>query len=369
VSRFVHSTQWPTILSTDTAATQGSGVRGSIIWINYLAAFTSICLAVAGVLSPIGLDERIAEADVVNATFQYAMDSSIFVNGTISRQNYALFRSCGGKYQSKPCPGNVQPLNMNNTNQSLSITPTQSLIPGNISSLFSSGTRKATDLRAGPFDIQYRQFLRLSMNESVPTEYYSTYTYLGPVIMEPTYQLKEGVIIDPKNGGIGFRNHSVPKIPTRAQSAVWTEEILWISPITSCIQTNWTIYMSVNLALSPLTVSTIQMVRNGTSPIPPEPQGDLRLDTRLYAAARAWDYDIMEYYSKPNARNATVDNSNGYPSITLRSGDSASDDPIGILTLVPGLTSYLGFEDEQTPEAFRGNNKLTRFKPLARPCE
>src|SRR5204863_7900143 len=48
-------------------------------------------------------------------------------------------------------------------------------------------------------------------------------------------------IIDVVNGGVGFRNHTVPTNPRMKYGATWTEDLLWIEPVTACVDTNWTI--------------------------------------------------------------------------------------------------------------------------------
>jgi hypothetical protein len=64
---------------------------------------------------------------------------------------------------------------------------------------------------------------------------------LESVVLLDSIVVREGVIIDTVNGGIGFRNHTVPVEPTIRHSATWTEDILWIELMTSCVDTNWTI--------------------------------------------------------------------------------------------------------------------------------
>lgn len=46
----------------------------------------------------------------------------------------------------------------------------------------------------------------------------------------------EGLVVDAKNGGVGFRNHSAP--PLTAYGSTWTEDLLSIQPVPRCVDTN-----------------------------------------------------------------------------------------------------------------------------------
>jgi len=50
----------------------------------------------------------------------------------------------------------------------------------------------------------------------------------------------EGAIVDPNNGGIGFRNHTIPV--GLQLGATWQEDILWIQPETVCTANNYSIH-------------------------------------------------------------------------------------------------------------------------------
>lgn len=59
--------------------------------------------------------------------------------------------------------------------------------------------------------------------------------------------MREGVILDSTTGALGFRNHTVPTRPRINHGATWTEDLLWIEPVTVCVDTNWTIRIRQNL--------------------------------------------------------------------------------------------------------------------------
>jgi hypothetical protein len=54
-------------------------------------------------------------------------------------------------------------------------------------------------------------------------------------------EVGEGVIIDTTTGAIGFCNHMVPTLPRMKHGATRTEHLLWIEPVTVCVDTNWAI--------------------------------------------------------------------------------------------------------------------------------
>lgn len=54
----------------------------------------------------------------------------------------------------------------------------------------------------------------------------------------------EGLVVDAVNGGVGFRNHTVPL--GFKHGATWVEDLLFIEPETSCVDTNLTLNNTVN---------------------------------------------------------------------------------------------------------------------------
>ena len=70
---------------------------------------------------------------------------------------------------------------------------------------------------------------------------------LESVLLDGSIEAREGIILDLVKGGIGFRNHTVPIQPQMRYGSQWTEDILWIEPVTSCVNTNWTLETRVQL--------------------------------------------------------------------------------------------------------------------------
>jgi len=75
--------------------------------------------------------------------------------------------------------------------------------------------------------------------------YYDVGAYrpLVSLLLSSRFQAVEGLVVDMKNGGIGFRNHSAPV--WQPYGSVWTEDLLFIEPETACVDTNLTLDFSV----------------------------------------------------------------------------------------------------------------------------
>jgi hypothetical protein len=65
------------------------------------------------------------------------------------------------------------------------------------------------------------------------------YRNLHTVVLRNSTEAYEGLIVDTINGGVGFRNHTVP--PPTAYGSTWTEDILFVLPETHCVDTNLTL--------------------------------------------------------------------------------------------------------------------------------
>ena len=103
---------------------------------------------------------------------------------------------------------------------------------------FQSGLDSQQQTLTGSFDIAFRQFTVSSTNYTVDNSSYIESSFSNSVsyLLENDIKFVEGLIVDLKNGGIGFRNHSVPK--SLQNGAEWEEEILWWTPEMQCVPTN-----------------------------------------------------------------------------------------------------------------------------------
>ncbi len=285
----------------------------------YISLFSTILLGTAQILSPVGLGEAVLSGHLINATFAYASDPSVFKEATFERDAYALSRSC--YLGSRPCPG-VSPNAYRDAGEILGRV-FATVVPNNITECFGSGTSHSDNLCSGSLDIQFRQFVAETSFTKDGLPYRNVtgyYNYIGHLVLESGYHVREGVIIDAINGGLGFRNHTAPASPQATDGATWEEDLLWMEPLTTCLGTNWTFYSRPQLA--PFTISHQHYVQDQSwfeyedhatkyyQQAPFSAHGTYHFDQRLSDAVAVFDEKIREVYnvSGPQTRiNTTRD--------------------------------------------------------------
>ena len=136
-----------------------------VVVMGWLTLISTPLLAIAGILTPIGLGEAIFLSSSTTAMFVYAKDPSAFGGMADSREQYSSSRTCN--FGKSPCPGVTE----NDTVSILAdlsggekgpLTYYQNYISQDFTDCFSSGSQGS--LIASPFDIQFRQF-EVSSNE------------------------------------------------------------------------------------------------------------------------------------------------------------------------------------------------------------
>ncbi|KAG0637130.1 hypothetical protein HOY80DRAFT_1085539 [Tuber brumale] len=256
VGRTLQASMWPSILAADTAASHG--VRKRVIFITRLSTITVIILAIAGVVTPLGLNEEVRLGPTEPVPFEYLRDTSYFGQGTQSRSGYVFSCVCGEVIMD--CPGTFGGYTIftNGTREYVRRPENGSVdtnIPRNISEIFKSGTSGHGNLISGPFDVQHR-FFRNVKDSDVRKKYNTSISFnrgkahtegvgglLRSVILDDSFLLVEGLIVDAKNGGVGFRNHSAP--PNLQYGRTWEESLLWVEPVSQCVNNNLTIEFTI----------------------------------------------------------------------------------------------------------------------------
>ena len=176
---------------------------------------------------------------------------------------------------------------------------------------------------AGPFDIQSRFYFHVSDPDTNHGEMQRVprYRKITNFIEDDSVKLVEGLIVDARNGGVGFRNHT---IPTRMKyGATSTEDIFFVDSETSCVDLKLTLQYKTPEAIDAGLVSAsedgISMVDNGgfadlkQRPSVPmvnltDPQANPDLWTRVYKialmmtayTAAVWNITNLSTYSGPN---------------------------------------------------------------------
>ncbi|KAF7502451.1 hypothetical protein GJ744_005797 [Endocarpon pusillum] len=332
VSRFIQSSLWPSILSCDTSAERRDGVLGRVSFFTLTATFGMALIISAGILTPIGLEDTVVAGSFVNAKFEYAVDPTPFGTETPPRNLYILSRTCADGLI--PCPG-VEPSDFaliqvggNEPN----ITLFDNYVLPNITDCFASGFRSVGDLRTSPFEIQYRQYQTASIvEESMDLKIYredaknkvtnttEKFEILEKLVLLDKIVVREGIVADLVNGGVGFRNHTVPTAPRMRHGAQWTEDILWLEPVTACVDTNWSVQNRKPLppfsTRKAIWSSDLLLVNRGGGIVPtqipdyilinPPSQSDPELRSRALLAKSLFNYRLSEFL-KLSSSNATV---------------------------------------------------------------
>lgn len=222
-----------------------------------------ILLAAVGIITPLGLYENISHGSYEEVEFGYVPDLQPIGKGTPERADYNVSRLCGFK-PLIDCPGqyhggfnytDVVDVYSRSEDDNAWIS---SIVPSNLTEIFSSGSKGDRSLVAGAFDIEYRSFFQAS---DLPAMFgydehtkpniddgrkrtQATFRMYESLISEEQVRIVEGLVVNANVGGIGFRNHTVPINPEKRSE--WTESLLWIQPETVCVSTNLSIEYTIS---------------------------------------------------------------------------------------------------------------------------
>ncbi|PGH12291.1 hypothetical protein AJ79_04357 [Helicocarpus griseus UAMH5409] len=238
VARSLHSTYWPLFVGAD-PATAGTVSR--------LAQFEALMrpltlgiVAVAAVITPLGLYDTIVPAESTSLEpFKYTRDTSPFGFGTPPRSSLGLNRFCGTP-TFIPCPGSNVIVETNSNGSRNFPFGYDNRIPSNLTEAFQSGLKSLPPTVSSIFDIEYRSYgIRFEKDINNGSKFLTgAYRQAGVLALNDAYDIVEGLIVDTKNGGVGFRNHTTPSpLPHGSE---WSEDLLFVEPHTQCLDTNLT---------------------------------------------------------------------------------------------------------------------------------
>ncbi|KAL2840417.1 hypothetical protein BJY01DRAFT_257408 [Aspergillus pseudoustus] len=321
LGRFLHSSLWPTILSSSTAET--ANVPWRVFLTSWGQTITLFIVSVAAICSPLGLYTSIEPSDTPSErSFAYVGDTSAFGFGTPARSTGPFTRFCNGA-----CPGaSVDEVCQTRGLLEMCNATYETRIPSDLLNVFDEGATAFSPTVSSIFDMQYRMYRNSTDPKSVLTWYTKPdYRTMSLLLLEDSVKLVEGLITDLKDGGIGFRNHTAPTETSLKYGARWEEDILFIEPETQCVPLNLSIHVITppwnndqkefrNITLvddggfSNLQRTTPDIARavNG--------QGDFDLRDRAYKAAWINNYYTMLFFNltDPESDDITrVDSSEG----------------------------------------------------------
>lgn len=182
-----------------------------------------VLVAIAGIVTPLGLYDAFESGPLTNMPFIYVRDDSLIGVGTPPRINLQPYRACG-----QECAVDYDDISQP------------------LYDLYSSGsTGKGTSV-SSIFDIQWRhhtaeQKKRINNGPQYLVGYYSQVESL--ILKEGHFHLIEGLVVDMRDFGVGLRNHT---IPSKVQhETIWAEDILFVEPETQCASSNLSIDFTV----------------------------------------------------------------------------------------------------------------------------
>ncbi|KAE8162963.1 hypothetical protein BDV40DRAFT_288063 [Aspergillus tamarii] len=206
-------------------------------WIRLVVA---VIISTAGIVTPLGLYDAVLPApDTTPKTFKYIPDQSPMGDGTPPRHSLGFSRHCGlytcpGSNSNITVAGNLDP--ETDRDDEWNIT-----IPWNLTYAFASGLPELSPTVSSIWDIEWRNYeLTRRENYNKGSLYaVGSYRQVENRILSDRIEVAEGVIMDTKDGGIGFRNHT---LPLRSKyGSTWTEDLLFVVPQTSCVNLNLTL--------------------------------------------------------------------------------------------------------------------------------
>lgn len=207
-----------------------------------------LIITVAAIVTPIGLYERVTPDDSPTRTnFHYVQDPGVFGLATLPREDLSWSRMCGTTVPW-PCPNSYSNFTTERNDKGWIAKGewVDSRVPQYVVDTFQSGLETMADSVSSFFDIQWRSYTRgqVDFNTSIPVDNLTTYpvgtfSQVESLVLANEVRVIEGLIVDMINGGIGFRNHSAP--PWTQHGSSWSEDILFIEPVTHCADTNVTL--------------------------------------------------------------------------------------------------------------------------------
>jgi hypothetical protein len=298
----LHGSYWATILRADTSV--AFNVQRSVKWLRRLATLTTLLIALASIITPLGLSDEIEpENSLQDVSFPYLADNGPFGYGTPPRDDLGFNRECGIPTFAA-CPGS----------NTIEVKPEgdfinsdfpygyNSRIPQEKIDLFQSGLKEQMQTVSSFFDIQFRAVTKQqdpAVNNGTLFNV-GTYRQVSQLVLDDAIEAVEGLVVNTADKGVAFRNHTIPSgIPL---GATWTEDLLVMEPVTQCVNTNLTIDFTMsglNGSFGGSAKSPVLTDRGGFALISKEfPFPDMsapQVNPDLYGQAYlgAWAFNVM----------------------------------------------------------------------------
>jgi hypothetical protein len=279
ITRSIHSSLWPTLLHTDSSSSMNSSFRVSFI--SGVGFASMVLIIIASVITPLGLQNGpIIPSASRTMDAAYIPDTSPIGLATSPRDHFTYGRICGA-ISPVPCPGNG-----NN---------------GNASAIAPSIMKIFTSTNHSVFNMQFRSYYQGTggYNYSMSR---SQLNMLQSFVLRDDIFAVEGVVADfTMNPGIGLWNHTMPMVE---RGGVWSHDMLWLEPVTSCVNTNLTIdYEFTNNAIT-TSIENYNLTDRGglvnlTTEYPTFSRDGQHTDirTHAYKAAVLSNFDVLRSFN------------------------------------------------------------------------
>jgi hypothetical protein len=380
VSRSIQSSNWPVLLRTDSTATKHVQLSSEIITL--LRPVALALVAIAAIVTPLGLYEDIQpSAERKQVTFVHQPDEGPFGLLTPPRSNLGFSRDCtdGGALPAQ-CPGTntviIYSDDGNTFNATIVNNDYDRRISAQLAELYQSGLSSQPLTVSSFFDIEWRWYNKHTRDNIKNHSYIvDCYHPIASVIGESHIQLLEGLIVDTRDGGVGFRSHTVPVTSAVPYGAEWDEDILFFIPETSCVNTNVTLvdhipseddysYTSPQTLVDEGGFSEISRHSPWDDGWYGNTQQDPKLAARAYRAGWSMNFLNMYYFgvTKPYTNfSAPIKSSVGKKYSVNNTVESYSGDSAGLMSLATlSLDPYMGLVDvPETPLTWLNGSRMS----------
>ncbi|KAJ9413285.1 hypothetical protein QL093DRAFT_2594955 [Fusarium oxysporum] len=314
-AKHLQSSYWPLVLRSD--AIRDHGVRKPVVLISLLLPLLSFLIAIVGVVTPLGLYESNEfRSKAVKADFEYMRDSSTFYTSMTMRDDKPFTRVCSLDGCYVPCPytSDVTVIETDGLSSNCSLLGTiDPAVPDILREIYTSGTRYERTTISNYFDIEWRQTTTQydrQLNNGTPVAS-GIYRRLETISLLDGARAVEGLVVDAREGRIGFRNHTIPS--GYPLGVTWTEDLLFWEPDVECVDTNTTFDFEITTGSQTdagVSVSKLRLTDRGgfvnintTAPLDDQRNGVNQpdLNTRAYQAAWATNAFSMMFMNISNA--------------------------------------------------------------------
>ncbi|KAF5357143.1 hypothetical protein D9756_006457 [Leucocoprinus leucothites] len=319
LARTLHASLWPLFLQTDSSATTATSLVMSTL--TYLTLATTLLVPITSVIFPLGLHQGpLIKGRPREVPTRYVLDTSpLTLSKTPDRSTFQYGRACGDFGPALPCPGNENP---NSTAYAPSVINTFTSTPH------------------GPFTMQFRRFLNSPSYQ--PNSSFCLWGTAQSIFLREGAFVVDGLIVDTstEHPGIGFWNQTLPDV---IHGGTWSEDVLWLEPMTACVNTNITLdyVLSASASGGPHVSSSFNFTDRGgfyglIDNDPPLAKGGQDLDLYEHAYRGAvWSNAYAMF-----ALNATRESSFDGKIYTVRKNDTSlpilfSDYKIGKASDIP----------------------------------